>query len=122
MAFLLFVVSIDELCAVVNAENLDPIPFLISLSDSMMPYHMTCSHQSVLCPTFPETFPFRITSSFRTGLSVFCPGFQKGRVPSEEGTFSAVNGTSKGHNQRGERKKKGTISVVNGTKRGLLTQ
>ena len=30
--------------------------------------------------------------------SVFCPGFQKGRVPSEKGTFSAVNGPSKGHN------------------------
>ena len=31
-------------------------------------------------------------------ISVFCPGFQKGRVPSEKGTFSAVNGPSKGHN------------------------
>ena len=30
--------------------------------------------------------------------TVFCPGFQKGRVPSEKGTFSAVNGPSKGHN------------------------
>ena len=30
-------------------------------------------------------------------ISVFCPGFQKGRVPSEKGTFSAVNGPSKGH-------------------------
>ena len=30
--------------------------------------------------------------------SVFCPGFQKGRVPSEKSTFSAVNGPSKGHN------------------------
>ena len=30
--------------------------------------------------------------------AVFCPGFQKGRVPSEKGTFSAVNGPSKGHN------------------------
>ena len=29
--------------------------------------------------------------------SVFCPGFQKGRVPSEKGTFSAVNGPSKGN-------------------------
>ena len=29
--------------------------------------------------------------------SVFCPGFQKGRVPSEKGTFSTVNGPSKGH-------------------------
>ena len=29
--------------------------------------------------------------------TVFCPGFQKGRVPSEKGTFSAVNGPSKGH-------------------------
>ena len=28
---------------------------------------------------------------------VFCPGFQKGRVPPEKGTFSAVNGPSKGH-------------------------
>ena len=36
----------------------------------------------------------------RTGNSesVFCPGFQKGRVPSEKGTFSAVSGPSKGHN------------------------
>ena len=30
-------------------------------------------------------------------LPVFCPGFQKGRVPSEKGTFSAVSGPSKGH-------------------------
>ena len=30
--------------------------------------------------------------------SVFCQGFQKGRVPSEKGTFSAVSGPSKGHN------------------------
>ena len=39
--------------------------------------------------------------------TVFCPGLQKGRVPSEKGTlarstpskghFSAVNGPSKGH-------------------------
>ena len=33
-----------------------------------------------------------------TVTAVFCPGFQKGRVPSEKGTFSAVNGQSKGHN------------------------
>ena len=33
-----------------------------------------------------------------TRNAVFCPGFQKGRVPSEKGTFSAVNGPSKGHN------------------------
>ncbi len=32
-----------------------------------------------------------------TAYAVFCPGFQKGRVPSEKGTFSAVNGPSKGH-------------------------
>ena len=30
-------------------------------------------------------------------VAVFCPGFQKGRVPSEKGTFSAVNGSTKGH-------------------------
>ena len=54
--------------------------------------------------------------------TVFCPGFQKGRVPSEKGTFSAVNGPSKGHHYRGERKKKGTISAVNGTKKALLTR
>ena len=30
-------------------------------------------------------------------IAVFCPGFQKGRVPSEKGTFSAVNGPTKGH-------------------------
>ena len=39
----------------------------------------------------------------RSGLfylpsAVFCPGFQKGRAPSEKGTFSAVSGPSKGHN------------------------
>ena len=39
--------------------------------------------------------------------SVFCPGFQNGRVPSEKGTFSAVNGLSKG---RGERKKKAQLT------------
>ena len=52
--------------------------------------------------------------------SVFCPGFQKGRVPSEKGTFSAVSGPSKGHNYRGELKKKGIISAVNVRKRALF--
>ena len=28
--------------------------------------------------------------------TVFCPGFQKGRVPSEKGIFSPVSGPSKG--------------------------
>ena len=46
-------------------------------------------------------------------VPVFCTGFQKSRVPSDKGTFSAMNGPSKGHNYRGERKKKGTINVVN---------
>ena len=41
-------------------------------------------------------------------FSVFCPDFQKGRVPSEKGTLnSAVNGPSKGH-----------FSVVNGPSKG----
>ena len=53
---------------------------------------------------------------------MFCPGFQKGRVPTEKGTFSAVNGLSKGHNYSGELKKKGTSSLVNGRKRALLTR
>ena len=43
-------------------------------------------------------------------------------MPSEKGTFSAVNGPSKGHNERGELNKKGTISTMNGRKRALLTQ
>ena len=34
----------------------------------------------------------------KAALTVFCPGFQKGRVPFEKGTFSAVSGPSKGHN------------------------
>ena len=42
-----------------------------------------------------------IVSILYSGLgrrnTVFCPGFQKGRVPSEKGHFSAVNGPSKGH-------------------------
>ena len=53
-------------------------------------------------------------------LTVFCPGFQKGRVPSEKGTFSAVSEPSKGHNWHSELKKKGTLSAVNGRKRALL--
>ena len=47
---------------------------------------------------------------------MYCPGFQKGRVPSENGTFSAVNGPLKGHNEHCELKKKSTISAVNGRK------
>ena len=47
-------------------------------------------------------------SIFNVYHSVFCPGFQKGRVPSQKGTFSAVNGLSKGH-----------FSAVNGLKRAL---
>ena len=43
-------------------------------------------------------------------------------MPSEKGTFSAVNGPSKGHNSRGERKKKGTISAVNGRKMAYLAR
>ena len=31
-------------------------------------------------------------------VHVFCPGFQKGRVPSEKGTFSGVSEPSKGQN------------------------
>ena len=31
-------------------------------------------------------------------ISVFCQGFQKARMPSEKGTFSAVNEKKKGHN------------------------
>ena len=39
-----------------------------------------------------------LVTQFVTCDPVFCPGFQKGRVPSEKGTFSAVSGPSKGHN------------------------
>ena len=52
--------------------------------------------------------------------SVFCPGFQKGRVPSEKGTLARwtdrQKGTlarwteEKGHNLRGKRMKKGTTN------------
>ena len=66
--------------------------------------------------------PRKVLFSSSTVVTVFCPGFQKGRVPSEKGTFSAVNGASKGHNERSERNKKGTISVVNGTKRAHLAR
>ena len=43
--------------------------------------------------------------------AVFCPGFHKGRVPSQKGTFRAVNGPSKGH-----------ISAVNGRKGAQLAR
>ena len=53
-------------------------------------------------------------------MNLFSPVFQKGRVPSEKGTYSAVNGPSIGHNYCGELEKKGTISTVNGRKREQL--
>ena len=43
-------------------------------------------------------------------------------MPSEKGTFIAVSGPSKGHNERGELKKKGIISAANGRKGALLTK
>ena len=55
-------------------------------------------------------------------MTVFYPGFQKSRVPSEKGIFSAVSGPSKGNNKCSELKKKGIISAVNGRKRALLTK
>ena len=42
--------------------------------------------------------------------TVFCPDFQKGMMPSEKGTFSAVN------------RQKGKISAVNWRKRAQLAQ
>ena len=65
-----------------------------------------------------DLFTLEANSHCNNLRSVFCPGFQKGRVPSEKGTFSAMNGASKGHNQRGELEKKGTISAVNGREKG----
>ena len=50
--------------------------------------------------------------------AVFCPGFQKGRVPSQKGTFSAVNGLSKGHFSAVNGLSKGHFSAVNGPSKG----
>ena len=50
--------------------------------------------------------------------AVFCPGFQKGRVPSQKGTFSAVNGLSKGHFCAVNGLSKGHFSAVNGPSKG----
>ena len=36
----------------------------------------------------------------KTLKAVFCPGFQKGRVPSEKGTISAVNGRKRAQSPR----------------------
>ena len=55
-----------------------------------------------MTPSQKRTFKMLIR-----GNPVFCPGFQKGRVPSEKGHFSAVNGPSKGH-----------FSAVNGPSKG----
>ena len=57
-----------------------------------------------------------------TNVTSVLPRFSKGQVPSENGTFSAVNGPSKGHHYRAERNKKGTINAVNGTKRAILME
>ena len=43
-------------------------------------------------------------------------------MPSGKSIFSAVSGSSKGHNYCGELKKNGIISAVNGRKRALLTK
>ena len=42
-------------------------------------------------------YPAMYTNHMLYHCTVFCPGFQKSRVPSEKGTFSAVNRPSKGH-------------------------
>ena len=46
----------------------------------------------------PQVTTVMCIETVKLCFSVFCPGFQKGRVPFEKGTFSAVNGPSKGHN------------------------
>ena len=50
--------------------------------------------------------------------AVFCPGFQKGRVPSQKGTFSAVKGLSKWHFSAVNGLSKGHFSAVNGPSKG----
>ena len=62
---------------------------------------MTCVHDAsvnrghMTCHTWLHKQIIPVTNDINT---VFCAGFQKGRVSSEKGTFSAVNGPSKGHN------------------------
>ena len=51
-------------------------------------------------------------------ITVFCPSFQKGRVPSQKGTFIAVNGLSKGHFSAVNGLSKGHFSAVNGPSKG----
>ena len=60
------------------------------------PDHHNGQHRSV---------PNNVTSSKKeydvspgNEVTAFCPGFQKGRAPSEKGTFSAVSGPPKGYN------------------------
>ena len=48
--------------------------------------------------------------------------FKIGRVPSENGTFSAVNGPSKGTISVVNWRKRALITAVNGRKRALLTR
>ena len=57
---------------------------------------------------YDATIPVSYAERSFPDITVFCPGFQKGRVPSQKGTFSTVNGLSKGH-----------FSAVNGIKRAL---
>ena len=68
----------------------------------------------------------------RPRAAVFCPGFQKGRVPSEKGTLAQWTDRQKGTLARWTDRQKGTlarwteekgiISAVNGWKRALLTK
>ena len=55
-------------------------------------------------------------------VTVFCPGFQKGRVPSQKGTFSAVNGLSKGHFSAVNGPSKRHFSAVKGRIGALLAR
>ena len=57
-----------------------------------------------------------------TTTSVFCPGFQKGRVPSERGTLARWTDRQKDTLARWTDRQKGIISAVNGWKRALLTK
>ena len=57
---------------------------------------VTCAPAETPCQSHFAAELSTSTAGHVAIIPVFCPGFQKSRVPSEKGTFSAVNAPSKG--------------------------
>ena len=76
----------------------------------MNPSQVNLAHPSGLTPVSPLTEPLGLASWDFCDITVFCPGFQKGRVPSEKGTLARWTDRQKGTLARWTDRQKGTLA------------